>query len=238
MFGKDNKDKPTSSALEQAKAAKQDEGFVGGKAMAMVEKLLDVGIDGKGPFDSASEVATAALREENGNVENAVKAIIKDHLKLAMASGFVTSLGGFITMPVSLPVNVAGFYVLATRMVAAVAKVRGYDLAQPQIRSAVLLSLVGADADDLLSKAGVVVPSGRLTSLAAERLPGPALMVVNKAIGFRILSTSGKSVFKRFGKGVPVIGGVVGAGLDGWILHKIADKARADFVPTGGQITA
>jgi hypothetical protein len=82
------------------------------------------------------------------------------------------------------------------------------------------------------------VPSGRLTSLAAERLPGPALMVVNKAIGFRILSTSGKSVFKRFGKGVPVIGGVVGAGLDGWILHKIADKARADFVPTGGQITA
>jgi hypothetical protein len=31
---------------------------------------------------------------------------------------------------------------------------------------------------------------------------------------------------------------VVGAGLDGWILHKIADKARADFVPTGGQITA
>ena len=45
-------------------------------------------------------------------------------------------------------------------------------------------------------------------------------------------------LFKRFGKGVPVIGGVVGAGLDGWILHKIADKARADFVPTGGQITA
>lgn len=238
MFGKDKKDQPTSSALEQAQAGTQDQGFVGGKAMSLVEKLLDVGIDGKGPFVSASEIATAALRKENGNADRAVDAIVKDHLKLAMASGFVTSLGGFITMPVSLPVNVTGFYLLATRMVAAIAKVRGYDLAQPQIRSAVLLSLVGADADDLLAKAGVVVPAGRLTSLAAERLPGPALMVVNKAIGFRILSTTGKSIFKRFGKGVPVIGGVVGAGLDGWILHKIAGKARADFVPSSGQVTA
>lgn len=69
-----------------------------------------------------------------------------------MANGFVTSLGGFITMPVALPANVTGFYLLATRMVAAVAKARGYDLTQPHIRSAVLLSLVGADADDLLSQ--------------------------------------------------------------------------------------
>ena len=124
------------------------------------------------------------------------------------------------------------------RMVAAVAKARGYDLTQPHIRSAVLLSLVGADADDLLAKAGVVVPTGRLTALAAERLPGPALMVVNKAIGFRILATSGKSIFKRFGRNVPLIGGAVGAGLDGWVLHKIADKAREEFVTAAPQITA
>ena len=236
MFGNDKKARSTQSALEQAQAP-QESGFVGGKAMAMVEKLLDVGIDGRGPFDSATELAAKALAKEP-DPERAVDAIVKSHLKLAMANGFVTSLGGFITMPVALPANVTGFYLLATRMVAAVAKARGYDLTQPHIRSAVLLSLVGADADDLLAKAGVVVPTGRLTALAAERLPGPALMVVNKAIGFRILATSDKSIFKRFGRNVPLIGGAVGAGLDGWVLHKIADKAREEFVTAAPQITA
>lgn len=237
MFGKDKDKTLATSALEQARAGSGDQGFIGSKAMAVVEKLLDVGIDGKGPFDSANEVATAAVRK-HPRTEDAVDAIVKSHLKLAMAAGFVTSLGGFITMPVALPANVTGFYLLATRMVAAVAKVRGYDLSQPHIRSAVLLTLVGADADDLLAKAGVVVPTGRLTSLAAERLPGPALMVVNKAIGFRILSSTGKSVFSRFGRNVPIIGGAVGAGLDGWILHKIADNARREFTPVAPQITA
>ena len=56
MFGNDKKARSTQSALEQAQAP-QESGFVGGKAMAMVEKLLDVGIDGRGPFDSATEVA-------------------------------------------------------------------------------------------------------------------------------------------------------------------------------------
>jgi len=154
---------------------------------------------------------------------------VKSHLKLAAGSGFVTSLGGFITLPVALPANVAGFYVLATRMVAAIAKVRGHDLSRPQVRSAVLLTLVGADADDLLAKAGMVAPTGRLTALAAERLPGPALMVVNKAVGFRLLASTGKSVFGRFGRNVPLVGGVVGAGLDGFLMHRIAENARREF---------
>ena len=115
-------------------------------------------------------------------------------------------------------------------MVASIASLRGYDIKQPEIRSAVLLTLVGADADDLLKKAGVA-STGRLANLAAQRLPGPAMMVVNKAVGFRLLSTAGKKTLTRFGKGVPVIGGVVGAGLDSYLLKKIADHARHEFPP-------
>lgn len=221
-------DRPAGTALEQAQAGGEDKGFIGSKALGMVEKVLDVGIDGKGPFDSAHEIATRALKK-HPKPDDAVDAIVKSHLKLAAGSGFVTSLGGFITLPVALPANVAGFYVLATRMVAAIAKVRGHDLSRPQVRSAVLLTLVGADADDLLAKAGMVAPTGRLTALAAERLPGPALMVVNKAVGFRLLASTGKSVFGRFGRNVPLVGGVVGAGLDGFLMHRIAENARREF---------
>lgn len=218
--------RPTS-ALEQAKAGREDTGMFSGAVTGLVEQLLDLGIDGKGPFDSAQKVADVK-RAERPDAENAVDAVVQAHLKLAAAGGFVTGLGGFITLPVALPVNVVEFYVVATRTVAAIASLRGYDIKQPEIRSAVLLTLVGADADDLLKKAGVM-STGRLSNLAAQRLPGPALMVVNKAVGFRLLSTAGKKTLARFGKGVPVIGGVVGAGLDTYLLKRIADHSRHEF---------
>ena len=231
-FGKEQKKQvqQTRSALEQAQDPEQ-QGAFSSSVSKVVESLLDTGIDGKGPFDPAARVADAALAKHGGDVEKAVDEVVRDHLKLVAASGFLTNLGGFVTLPVALPANVIGFYMLATRMSAAVARLRGYDIADPRIRSAVLLSLVGADSQNLLAKAGMVAPTGRLTALAAQRLPGPALMVVNKAVGFRILSTAGKKTFSRFGKSIPLVGGAVGAGLDGWLMKQLGDHVRTEFPP-------
>ncbi len=236
-FGDDKRVKDTRSALEQARDPKRDDDVIAGTATRLVENLLDIGIDGKGPFKGADRVAREALKAAGGDVEKAIDKVVSSHRTRAAGAGFVTSLGGFITLPVALPANVLEFYLLTTRMTAAIARLRGYDLAQQQIRSAILLSLVGADAQDLLAKAGVVA-TGRLSNLAAQRLPGPALMVVNKAIGFRLLSSAGKGVFSRFGKNVPIVGGVIGAGIDTWLLHRIAEQAREEFPTAAGQITA
>ena len=198
-------------------------------ATGLIERLLDVGIDGAGPFDSAQHVADVATGEQP-EPDAAIDKIVRSHLKLAAAGGFLTGFGGIMTMTVALPANVIEFYLLATRMVAAVATVRGYDIRRGEVRTAVLLTLVGADSDDLLKKAGVVT-SGRLANLASQRLPGPALMAVNKGVGFRLASQLGKKSLSRFGKAVPVVGGAVGAGLDTYLLHRIADHARHEFPP-------
>lgn len=207
-----------------------DAGGLGRAAATIVERLLDVGIDGRGPFASAQAVADSARSNHGdyGDADRAIDAVVRQHTRIAAAGGFVTGLGGFITLPVALPANVLEFYAVATRMVAATAALRGYELHLSGVRSAVMLTLVGADADDLLKKAGVV-STGRLANLAAQRLPGPALMVLNKGIGFRLVSTVGKSALSRFGKGVPVVGGVLGAGVDVYLLRKIADQARREF---------
>lgn len=222
----------TRSALERAQTT-NDPGVVGGSLTKFVDTLLDAGIDGRGPFDPARQVADEALRANGGDAEKAIDAIVRKHITLAAGNGFLTSLGGFITMPVALPANVLGFYLVATRMTAAVAAIRGYDITNEQIRTAVLLSLVGTDSSDPLKKAGVVAPAGRLTNLAAQRLPGPALMMVNKAVGFRLLSRTGTGVLKRFGRAVPVLGGAVGAGTDAYLLNKIADQSRVEFPRRG-----
>ena len=229
-IGKDDTDTAKrQSALEQAAGGPEDHGALGNHAVRMIENILDIGIDGRGPFESAQRVADVA-RAGKPDGHQAVDAVVQQHLKLGAAGGFVTGLGGFITLPVALPLNILEFYLVATRMVAAIASVRGYDIRQPEIRSAVLLTLVGADSDDLLKKAGVTA-TGRLSNLAAQRLPGPALMVVNKAVAFRLLNQLGKKSLTRLGKGVPLVGGAVGAGLDVYLLKRIADYARHEFPP-------
>ncbi|MEO7753070.1 MAG: EcsC family protein [Terracoccus sp.] len=216
-------------ALARARAT--DEGGLSGAATRLVERLLDVGIDGRGPFSSASEIADKALESANGNTGQALTIIQRDHLTLGGIGGFVTGLGGFFTMPVSIPANVLEFYLLGTRVTAATAKLRGYDIDQPEIRSAILLTLVGADSEDLLKKAGLNVAGGKLSGIAFDRLPAPALMVLNKAVGFRLLSRIGQSTFARLGRAVPVVGGVIGAAFDVYLLRRIAKQARKEFPP-------
>lgn len=223
------RDAKSAGALERATQPPQ--GGLSGAATRLVERLLDIGIDGKGPFDSAHTVAAKALQQAGGDRDQALRILLRDHRQLGAVGGFATGLGGFFTMPVSLPANVLEFYLLATRMTAATAKVRGYDIDQPEIRSAILLTLTGADSDDLLKKAGLQVAGGKLSSLAFERLPAPALMVLNKAVGFRLLGRIGQGTFAKLGRGVPLVGGLVGAGVDVYMLGRIGKQAAKEFPP-------
>ncbi len=228
LLGSRKKDVDTRGAVARAADAQPDDSALGRVSNKLIGRLLDVGIDGKGPLEPARDVADKALAK-HGSPDAAVASIVRSHKVIATAGGFVTGLGGFFTMPVSLPANVVEFYVVATRMVAATARVRGYDIDDPHIRTAILLTLVGADSDDILKKVGLGAVGGKVTSLAARRLPAPALMVLNKAIGFRLLARAGQSSLARFGRGVPIVGGGIGAGLDLYLLGRVAEHAQREF---------
>ena len=199
-----------------------------GVVARLVQVLLDAGIDGLGPLKSSRELAALA-RDDTRTTEGAVKKIVRSHVVKGGIGGFVTSVGGFVTMPVALPANVVEFYVGATRMVAAIAVLRGYDVDDPQVRTAVLLALVGSDADEVLSKVGLTSAGGKVVGLVGEQLPPAALLMVNKAIAFRILRGVGEKAFSRLGRGIPLAGGVVGGGIDIWMMKRIADHALTEF---------
>lgn len=195
----------------------------------LIQRILAIGLDGKGTFKGAGKLADEALKDANGDVEKAIDAIARSSIRAGAAGGFVTSLGGFVTMPVAIPANVFEFYVLATRQVGAIAKLRGYDLKDDTIRTAVLLTLVGSNSTDILNKAGVSMTSTALGGLASKGLPKAAMMIINKAVGFRLLRSVGAKTLARFGRAVPLLGGGVGAIADGAMMSKIADQARQEF---------
>jgi hypothetical protein len=221
----------TASALEAARDNAPDDSAIG----RVVQMLMDAGLDGRGPLRPATSIADAA-RRRTADPEEAVERIVRMHFVGGVVGGFVTGLGGFVTMPVAVPVNVAEFYLQATRMVGAIATVRGYDVRDQHVRTAVLLTLVGSKADEVLAKAGMSPGGGAVTKLAFGKLPPAVLMVVNKAVAFRLMRGVFEGVFSRFGRAVPFLGGVIGAVVDGWMMRRIAEQALVEFPPIDDQI--
>ncbi len=217
--------KKTRAALDAAGDPNPDPGAID----RLVEMLVDTGLEGRGPLSSAREVADKALAKHDGDAEKAIAAVARATTVAGGVGGFLTGIGGFVTMPVSLPVNVAEFYLQAVRMVGTIATLRGYDISEPRVRTAVLLTLVGSDSDEVLKKAGMATAGSRITSYALKGLPPAALMVVNKAVGFRLMRGVSEKVLSRFGRGIPLAGGLVGGGIDGWMMKKIADHAMKEF---------
>lgn len=214
----------TRRALDEAEDPTGDDHAI----TRLIQQVLALGIEGRGPFASAVAVADKA-RARQGSTEAAIDAVVGTHLRGGAAGGFVTSLGGFVTMIAAVPANVLEFYVQATRMVAGIAHLRGYDVHDPRIRTAVLLTLVGSNSANILAKAGISLGGGTLSQLATRSLPKAAAMVLEKAIGFRILRGVGERAFSRLGKAIPLAGGVIGAGIDWAMMRGIAEQARHEF---------
>ncbi len=220
-----SEERRTRAALDAADDASPEPGAID----RLVETLLDTGLEGRGPLSPVRQVAEEALAKADGDAEKAIGALARASTVKGGIGGFVTGVGGFVTMPVALPVNVAEFYLQAVRMVGGIATLRGYDIAEPRVRTAVLLTLVGSDADEVLKKAGMTTAGSRMTSYALKGMPPAALMVVNKAVGFRLMRGVSEKVLSRFGRGIPLAGGLVGGGIDGYMMKKIADHAMHEF---------
>jgi hypothetical protein len=205
-----------------------DDGVLGRASTDLVRRLVAVGIDGFGPLPSAARAA-AKVRASTASEDDAIEALIWSATRSVAVGGFLTGLGGFVTVPVALPANVLGYYVVATRTVAGIAALRGYDLARADVRSAVMLAMVEADAQSLLTRFGVSGHGGVVTGLVSGQLSVPAQMVLDKGVGFQLLSRLGRSTLGRFGRGVPLAGGLVGAASDAWMLRRTARAAMTAF---------
>ena len=205
----------------------EESGKIAELAEKLVSNILSVGVDGAGRFKGAREVAEEH-RTHHVDVEVAIAKVIATHARVVTATGFATGLGGMALMPVAIPTDVATFYAYAGRCAAAVAHLRGYDIDSDEVRSVVLLSLLGAGGVSAASKVGVEL--GNKTAMAAlKKLPGKALIEINKKVGFRLITKTGTSGVVNLGKLVPFVGGGVGATVNAVGMRTVATYAKSNF---------
>ncbi len=124
-----------------------------GLTTTFVREALRRAIEGVGPLPPAAKAADAQLEEQRGDVEKAIHEVIENHVRYAGAQGFVTNIGGLVTMAVTVPANISGLALIECRMIAAIAHLRGYDLDDPRTRNAILVCLLGEDTVKSLVRA-------------------------------------------------------------------------------------
>lgn len=199
-----------------------------GTVKKFTDKIVSLGVEGVGPFKGAEEIAQEHLEGARGDVEVAIRRMINTHSRIVGASGFAAGLGGIATMPLTIPTDVTVFYSFAARCSAGVARLRGWDVDTDEVRSVVLISLLGAAGGGLIAKYGIEI--GNKAAMAAlGKLPGAVLIEINKKVGFRLLTKFGEKGAVNLVKVVPVAGGVVGGTVNVMSMRAIGAWSKTNF---------
>ena len=203
-------------------------------ANKLVTYLLEKGLGGAGPLSSAEDLATEYMIDQ-GYVDHdeRVDSLINWETSKNFTTGFLTGLGGVITLPVAIPSALGASWLIQARMVGAIARIYGHLLSSDRVRTMVLLALAGDVAKDAMKDLGIKFGT-KLTQRAINQIPGRALVEINKRIGFRLLTKAGQTGVVNFSKIVPVVGGVVGGTFDAVVCRKVGRTAKQLFRrPTG-----
>jgi hypothetical protein len=196
-----------------------------------VQQALDRAIRGVGPLDSAAMVAEKQLDEHQGDLEAAIKDLIESHVRLAGAQGFLTNIGGLVTLAVMVPANITGLALIQCRLVAAVLHLRGYDLEDKRVRNAILASLLGEERMLSMIKKKKMPGTPMAIATAPVHDPQLDLVMANEVAAEMITRIAGKRIAFTVGRRVPVVGGIVGAGTDGFSTWQIGRYVDREFLP-------
>ena len=197
-----------------------------------VVKILDISYDkalnGVAGMKGAADLATDYMAH-GGDLEAQVDALIKNQIIKCGTSGFLTSLGGFITLPVALPANVASVIYMQMQMIEAIARMGGYDLHDDRVKTLIIACLCGNEVKEILKQAGIQIGK-KLTERAVQKISSALIVRINRAVGFRLLTKFGTKGAINLSKAIPVIGGFIGGGVDAYSTKVIGNKAKELFI--------
>jgi hypothetical protein len=202
-----------------------------GLTTSFVREALHRAIVGVGPLPGAAKAAEAQLKEQKGDVQKAVHEVIENHVRYAAAQGFLTNIGGLVTVALTIPTNITGLALIQCRMIAGIAHLRGYDLDDPRVRNAILTCLLGRDAvNRLVKKRQLPAPP---MALATAPLHDPDLdrLISAEVASELVTKVAGKRLATTIGRRIPVAGGFVGMGADGYSTWRIGRYADLELLP-------
>lgn len=196
--------------------------------MQVLDWAYDKAVNGTPGLDSAFELAEDYMKG-NGSRVDQVNSLIRWQNTKAGTSGFLTGLGGIITLPVTVPANIASVMYVQIRMIAAIAHMGGHNLKDDKVKTLIYACLTGNAAKDILKDVGIVF-GRKLTESAIKNISGKTITAINQKVGFRLLTKFGEKGLVNLGKAIPLVGGLVGATFDSVATNTIGNISRSAFI--------
>ncbi len=194
-----------------------------------LDTLYDKVLQGMPPKREGAVAMAERYLKKNGSVDDAALDLITDHINKCTATGFFLGLGGLVTMPVTIPANIAGVLYFQLRMIAGVAYMGGYDVYSPQVRTLTYVCLAGISIQSMLKNTGVKMGT-RITKTVVAKIPAKLTAAINRGVGYRLFTKFGSRGAVSLGKAVPIIGGIVSGSLDFVETRYIAERAYNMFI--------
>lgn len=144
------------------------------------------------------------------SIESQISSLINWQCTKTFSTGFITGLGGLITLPVSVPADLSCLFFHQLRMVAAISYLSGNtELNDDKIKTLCILCLCGSTAMDTLKDVGIEIGT-QFTKNLIKNISGRTIKQINKAVGFRLVTKFGTKGIINLPKTVPIVGGVIG----------------------------
>ena len=190
--------------------------------MELLDTLYEKSINGIPKVSQPIDVLANDYLSKNNSIEKAARQFVNYQVAKCTTSGFVTGLGGLITLPIAIPANVSSVMYVQMRMISCLAYMGGYDTNSDQVQTLVY-------ACQIIKQAGIKFGT-KFTTAMVKKIPGTVLTKINQKVGFRFLTKFGEKGIINIAKLVPVVGGVIGGGFDLVETKVIANRAYKMFI--------
>ncbi len=197
--------------------------------MQMLDKLYEMSLQGLPKVSPTIDILADDYLLRNKDTESAARSFIKNQITKCTVSGFLTGLGGIITLPVAIPANVSSVLYVQMRMIACLAYMGGYDTNSDQVQTLVYACLAGVSIDQILKQAGIKF-GVKFGNSMVKKIPGAVLTKINQKVGFRFITKFGEKGIINLGKMVPAVGGFISGGFDFVETKAIANRAYKMFL--------
>lgn len=178
---------------------------------------------------SSAEALANKYRRDDNLLDKSVNSLIRFQTTKASTTGFLTGLGGVITLPVSVPADVSIVLFVQIRMIAAIAIMAGFDPHDDRVRTLCYTCLVGNSAQEILKDAGIIIGK-KAAEVQLKRMSADILVRINKKVGFRLLTKFGEKGTVNLWKLIPLLGGVVGGSFDSAVTYSVGRVSKRIFV--------
>ncbi len=201
----------------------------------LLQPLYSVALDGLPLLGTPAETAGRSL-VRHGTLRERAEEMSQTHLALCAGTGFVCGLGGFLTLPITLPVNVSGVALIQLHLCASMAFLASENPVDPHVQNRIFDCITGAaegypdrdEAQEVLDRSAVKIAERGL------RLVAEATVSLAQAAG---KATARNAVLRRLPRrSLPLVGGVIGGASDLYATRRVVEAALEEFIPKTGNL--